>query len=108
MTNPVALGIALAIAVAAAAQRAVARRPRPQGAPGAAPAPVPVTGDQSQPLSVMTTGTHDRAVRHLARAPRPPGRPARAIEQAQHIFHELHADGRHALCAVCDSQYRPA
>jgi hypothetical protein len=23
-----------------------------------------------------------------------------------YIFHELHADGRHALCAVCGSQYR--
>ena len=33
------------------------------------------------------------------------GRPARADEQAQHIFHELHAAGRNALCVVCDSQY---
>ena len=37
-----------------------------------------------------------------------PGRPARAAEQAQNIFHELHADGRHALCVVCDSEYGPA
>jgi hypothetical protein len=36
------------------------------------------------------------------------GRPARAAEQAQDIFHELHADGRNALCVVCDSQYGPA
>ena len=36
------------------------------------------------------------------------GRPARGVEQAQHIFHELHADGRNALCVVCDSQYGPA
>ena len=37
-----------------------------------------------------------------------PGRSARAAEQAQDIFHELHADGRNALCVVCDSQYGPA
>jgi len=27
-------------------------------------------------------------------------------EQMRLIFHELHAEGRHALCAICDSQYR--
>jgi len=26
----------------------------------------------------------------------------------QDIFHELHPDGRHAVCTVCDSQYRLA
>jgi len=30
------------------------------------------------------------------------------VEQMHDVFHELHADGRHALCAVCDSQYRSA
>jgi hypothetical protein len=35
----------------------------------------------------------------------PPGRPASAVEQTQHVFHELHADGRNAFCAVCDGQY---
>jgi len=35
-------------------------------------------------------------------------RPARADEQAHHVFHELHAAGRNALCAVCDSHYGPA
>ena len=39
---------------------------------------------------------------------RPPARPARAVDQVQHVFHELHADGRHALCAVCDSRYGSA
>jgi hypothetical protein len=37
-----------------------------------------------------------------------PGRSARSVEQAQHVFHELHADGRNALCVVCDSQYGSA
>ena len=110
--QPMAPGMPLAIAVvavlAAAALRAVARRSRPQGVPGTEPAQVPVMAVQSRPRFAVTAGTHDRAVRQRARPPRPPGRPARAIEQAQHVFHELHADGRNALCVVCDSQYRSA
>jgi hypothetical protein len=27
--------------------------------------------------------------------------PDSSIERMQNVFHELHADGRHALCAVC-------
>jgi hypothetical protein len=34
-----------------------------------------------------------------------PGRPDSAAEQVESVFHELHADGRNALCGVCDSQY---
>jgi len=30
------------------------------------------------------------------------------VEQMQYVFHELHPDGRNALCAVCDGQYRSA
>jgi hypothetical protein len=112
MTNAMAPGIPLAIAVfvalAAAALRAAARRPGPQGVPGTELAPVPTTADQSQPRPTVTTGTHDRAVRQMAVPLRPPRRPARAVEQAQHIFHELHADGRNVLCVVCDDQYRSA
>jgi hypothetical protein len=36
----------------------------------------------------------------------PGGGPDSSVEQMHDVFHELHADGRHALCAVCDSQYR--
>ena len=112
MTNSMAPGIPLAIAVAAVlavpALRAVARRPGPHGVLTTEPAPAPVTADQSQPRPAVTNGTHDRAVRHMAGPPRPVGRPARAVEQAQHIFHELHANGRNALCLVCDGQYGPA
>jgi hypothetical protein len=112
MTSPMAPGIPLAIAVVAAlvvaALRAAARRPGSPGVPSTRPAPVTVTADQRPPRPTVTTGTHDRAVRQRARPPRPPGRPPRAVEQAQHIFHELHADGRNALCVVCDSQYGPA
>jgi hypothetical protein len=72
---------------------------------GTEPAPVPVTADQGQPRPAVTTGAHDGAVHQMAMPLHPPGRPARAVEQAQHIFHELHADGRNALCVVCDNQY---
>jgi hypothetical protein len=30
----------------------------------------------------------------------------RAKALARAVFHELHADGRNALCSVCDGQYR--
>jgi hypothetical protein len=40
--------------------------------------------------------------------PECPSGPANAVERTQHIFHELHADGRNAACTVCDSQYRSA
>jgi hypothetical protein len=112
MTNPMTPTIPLAIGVLAALAAAVlwaaANRRGPHGVPGTGPAPVPVTADQSPPRPAGTTGTHDRAVRQMARPPRSRGQPARAVAQAQHIFHELHADGRNALCAVCDNQYGPA
>ena len=44
----------------------------------------------------------------MARPPGPPGQPASVVEQMQHVFHELHAAGRNALCPVCDSQYGSA
>jgi hypothetical protein len=53
-------------------------------------------------------GTHDGTEPEMARPPAPPGQPASAVEQAQHVFHELHAAGRNALCAVCDDQYGAA
>jgi hypothetical protein len=105
---PLAIAVVAVVALAAAALWAAARRSRPQGVPGTEPAPVPVAADRSQPRPAVTTGAHGRAVRQMARPPRPPSRPACAVEQAQHIFHELHADGRNALCVVCDSQYRTA
>ena len=49
------------------------------------------TADESRPQPAATAGLHDSAA-----------------EQMRHIFHELHADGRNAHCAVCDSQYQTA
>lgn len=81
MTPNITLAIVLLTAMAAAGLEAAAKRPEPRWAPGAESAPIAV------------------------RAPGSPGRPASAIEQMQDIFHELHGDGRNAVCTVCDSQY---
>jgi hypothetical protein len=83
MTPDITLAIAFVAAMAAVALRAAARRPEPR-ASGAGSAPVAL------------------------RTPSSPGRPASAAERMQDIFHELHPDGRHAVCTVCDSQYRLA
>jgi len=107
--NPMAPTIPLAIVLfagaVAVALRAAARRPEPQGGPGTEPAVVTVTADKGPPRPAVTAGVHGGAGREVTRTPAPPGRPARAVEQAQLVFHELHADGRHTLCAVCDSRY---
>jgi hypothetical protein len=110
MKNLMAPNIPLALvllAVAAVALRAVARRPE---APGTAPAPVTVIAGQrqSQPQPADTTGRHAGTGGEMARPSAHPGRPANAVDQAQRIFHELHADGRHTSCAICDSQYGAA
>lgn len=84
MTPNITLAIVLVAAMAAVALRAAARRPEPRWASGA----------RSAPAAVMTPGS--------------PGQPASDAEQMQDVFHELHADGRHAVCTVCDSQYRLA
>jgi hypothetical protein len=54
------------------------------------------------------TRTYDGAGHEITGPRGSQGRPASAVEQTQRIFHELHADGRHALCSVCDGQYRSA
>jgi hypothetical protein len=68
------------------------------------------TGDQASTLTRREnmTRTHDGARHDMTRPPDPRARPASAIDRTQRIFHELHADGRHALCSICDSQYRSA
>ena len=107
MAPNIPLALVLLAAVAAVALRAVARRPE---APDAAPAPVTLIAGQrqSQPQPAVTTGGHDANGGEMARPPAHRGRPANAVDQAQHIFHELHVDGRHPSCAVCDSQYGAA
>ena len=112
MKNPLAPNIVLTIVlfagVAAAALRAVTRRPEPREAPGTGPAPVTVMTGQSQPQPVAAAGTRDGAGGEMDRPPAFPGRLVRAVDQAQHIFHELHPYGRNTFCTVCDSQYGTA
>ena len=108
MAAAISLAIVLCAAVATVALRAVARRPEPPSVPGTEPAPVTVTAEKSRPRTAVTTGTQDGAGPEPARPPGPHGRPASVAEPMQHVFHELHADGRHALCAVCDGQYGSA
>jgi len=81
MTPHITLAIVLVAAMAAVALRAAARQPEPRWASGAGSAPV----------AMKTPGFR--------------GPSASATEQMQDIFHELHADGRHAVCTVCDSQH---
>jgi hypothetical protein len=52
------------------------------------------------------TDVHRTAGNDMAKPPGTLGRPDGSAEQMQHVFHELHAEGRHALCEVCANQYR--
>jgi len=104
-TIPLALVL---LATAAVALRAAARRREPLEAPGTGSAPVTVVAGQRRPQPAVSPGRHDGAGGEVARLPAAWGRPASGVDQVQHVFHELHADGRHALCAVCDSQYESA
>jgi hypothetical protein len=111
MKNLMAPNIAQALVllgVTAVALWAAARRLEPLQAPSTRLAPVTVMAGQSQPQPAVTTSTHDGTGGEMARPPAPLDRPASPDGQAQHIFHELHADGRHTSCGVCDSQYGAA
>jgi hypothetical protein len=49
-----------------------------------------------------TAAPPDLARREMVTPPgTPDGGPGSSVEQMQSVFHELHADGRHALCTVC-------
>ena len=73
----VPLAIVIFAAMAAVALRAATRRTAARGIPGAEPALVAAIAEDS--------------------------RPDGAREQMQYVFHELHADGHHAQCGVCNN-----
>ena len=94
LSADVPMAIALVAAVAAAALRAAARRPE-------RPAPVTLTAADDRPPSGAPAGLHRIAGQETAELPGTPGRPEGWFEQMRYVFHELHAEGRHALCEVC-------
>lgn len=104
MTNRGPLNVPLAIAVFAAmavvAFRAAARRPEPRLMPGGGPVPATATAEDDRPGPAVTAGPPRTAGGETAKPP-PGGRPDSPAEQMQYVFHELHAEGQHALCQVC-------
>ena len=92
MAPNIPLVLVLFAAPAAVALRAAARRPEPPEAPGTRHAPVTVRAGQSQPQPAAAASRPDGTGGDIARPPAPPSRPASAVDQAQYIFHELHAD----------------
>jgi hypothetical protein len=53
----------------------------------------------------VTAGMTHTAGHGLVNPPGTPGGgPDSSVKQMDYIFHELHADGRHVLCAICGSQ----
>jgi hypothetical protein len=55
--------------------------------------------------TAMTVGMPDIARHGVSKPPATPSKPDSSVEQMQYVFHELHADARHAHCTVCDRQY---
>ena len=105
MVPNIPLALIFFAASATVALRSAARRP---GAPGPAPVTVIAGPSQGQPHPAVTVEKHDGTGGDMASPLAAPGRPASAVDQAQRVFHELHADGRHTSCGVCDSQYGAA
>ena len=93
--------IVIVAAVAAAALRAAARRPGLWRLLGAEPAPVAVTAVDDRPQSAATADVHRIAGPETAKLPGAPRWPAGSSEHIRYVFHELHAEGHHALCEVC-------
>lgn len=105
MAPDILRAILVVAAVGAIALRAAARRPEPQAVPGTRPALAMVRADGGQSRPAAAVAAMDGTGHEMARPSAPRGRPTVTVDQAQHIFHELHAEGRNALCTVCDIQY---
>jgi Family of unknown function (DUF5999) len=74
-------------------------------------APRPGSAPPAEPVKVLPSDRYRHSALSVAHGmvttPGTPGHgPGSSVEQMRDVFHELHADGRHALCAICDSQYR--
>jgi len=123
MKNQMLPGIALIIVIAAATRHpprpgkgrtgagsgaAATGRPPPRLVLAGETAPGTVTPDDRElhPAAAATTAVHCTAGYETGGDEQPGAttRPGTAAEQMQYVFHELHADGRNASCAVCNSQ----
>ena len=95
----VPLAIVMFAAGAAVALRAAARRPEPPGV--LEPSLVTATAEDSPPQPAGPAGVRYTAGQEMARPSATLGPPDGPAEEVQYVFHELHAEGRHALCGVC-------
>jgi hypothetical protein len=100
----VPVAIALFAAVAAVARWAAARQPAPPGVLSTKPALVTATAEDNRRQPAVTAGLDRPAGQEMAKPPGAPDRPDGSVEQMQYVFHELHAEGRHALCEVCGTR----
>ena len=96
----VRLVIVILVAGAAVALRAAARRSEPREVLGSEPAPLTATAEDSLPQPVPAD-VHHTAGQEMAKPLGTRGRSDGPAEQMQRVFHELHPEGRHALCEVC-------
>jgi hypothetical protein len=92
-------------AVAAAALRAGARRSESQQVLGTESPPVTTKAEGSLPQPAVTAAGQCTAGQEGVEPPGTLGQPDASADQRQGVFHELHAEGRHALCQVCADQY---
>ena len=122
MKNQVLPGIALTIVIAAATRypprpgngragavsgAAAAGRPPPRLVLAGETAPGPVTPEDREPhpAAAATPAVPSTAADQTGdEQPGAATRPGAAAGQVQYVFHELHADDRHAICAVCNGQ----
>jgi hypothetical protein len=95
------LVIVIVVAGAAVALRAAARRPEPRGVLGSEPAPVTATAGDRLPEPAVVADARHTAGQDTSTPPGTLGRSDGPAGQMQRVFHELHAEGRHALCEVC-------
>jgi len=100
----VPVAIAFFAAVAAVALWAAARQRGPQGMPRTEPAMVTATAEDNLPQPIVTAGMDRPAGKEMANPPGAADRPDGSAEQMQYVFHELHTEGRHALCGVCGTR----
>lgn len=101
MLVSVPLVIVMFAVVVAAALRAGARRSQSREVLSTEPQPATATAEDSLPQPAVTAPVYGTAGQERVKPPGALGRPDASVDQMRYVFHELHAEGRHALCEVC-------